>query len=191
MLFSMPRIIQHSHNFCSSSIPKPKLWIFSSRTPKPNDQGCIFFCLNPPPPPGAKKWPNKRLGEKKWLKGDEKRGKCIFFSQLVKSIHIFYSIDFKVYKITFFRLRRAPLILITFSCGKNINQERGGGKNMNFKFNIHPWCWYIFNMELMKFCDAINIKGVKWKSDNKLMQLITKNQIKTRMIIVYRSEDVI
>jgi len=25
-----------------------------------------------------------------------------------------------------------------FSWGKNINQEGGGGKNMNFKFNIHP-----------------------------------------------------
>ena len=35
MLFSMPRIIQHSYNFFCSRTPKPKLWIFSSRTPKP------------------------------------------------------------------------------------------------------------------------------------------------------------
>ena len=33
MLFSMPRIIQHSYNFFSSRIPKPKLRNFSSRTP--------------------------------------------------------------------------------------------------------------------------------------------------------------
>ena len=35
MLFSMPRIIQHSYNFFCSRTPKPKLWIFSSRTPNP------------------------------------------------------------------------------------------------------------------------------------------------------------
>ena len=23
-------------------------------------------------------------------------------------------------------------------------------------------CWYIFYIELVEFCDAINIKGVKW-----------------------------
>ena len=38
MLFSMPRIIQHSYNFFCSRTPKPKLWIFSSRTPKPKLQ---------------------------------------------------------------------------------------------------------------------------------------------------------
>ena len=33
-------------------------------------------------------------------------------------------------------------------------------------------------MELVEFYHAIKIKGVKWKSENKFMQLIMKNPIK-------------
>ena len=35
--------------------------------------------------------------------------------------------------------------MINFIWGKNINQEvGGGGRNMNFKINIHPYVFYIW-----------------------------------------------
>ena len=38
-------------------------------------------------------------------------------------------------------------------------------------------CWYIIYTDFVEFCDAINNKGVKWKSENKFMLLTTKNPI--------------
>ena len=32
----------------------------------------------------------------------------------------------------------------------------------NFFFFFRMPCWYIFYIELVGFCDVINIKGVKW-----------------------------
>ena len=47
----------------------------------------------------------------------------------------------------------------------------------NFFF-FHMPCSYIIYIELVEFCDSINIKVVtKWKAENEFMQLITKNQI--------------
>ena len=63
-------------------------------------------------------------------------GKCIFFPQLVKIMHIFSPIDLKYTKLqkkrlTFFACSAHYLIIINFCWGKNINQEGGEGKNMN------------------------------------------------------------
>ena len=38
----------------------------------------------------------------------------------------------------FFACGTHHYIIINFFWGKNMNQERGGGQNMNSKFNIHP-----------------------------------------------------
>ena len=83
------------------------------------------------------------LGEKNDWKGTKKGEKYIFFPQSVKSIHIFYPIDSTFTKLQQKRLKILAcgaqlLIIIHFIWGKNINQEGGGGKNMIFKFNIHP-----------------------------------------------------
>ena len=61
-------------------------------------------------------------------------GKCIFFPQMVKSMHIFWifsPIDLKYTKLLKKRLNIIhPLIIIIFSWGKNINQEGGGAKTL-------------------------------------------------------------
>ena len=71
-------------------------------------------------------------------------------------MHIFSQIDLKYTKFQkkadIFSPAAHPLII--FSWVKNINQG-GGGKNMNFKFNIQPccnvhWCRFIFT----SFCVA-------------------------------------
>ena len=50
------------------------------------------------------------------------------------------------------------------------------GYTISFKVVCFICCLdYIFYMELVEFCDAINIEGIKWKSENKCMQLMTKN----------------
>ena len=59
-------------------------------------------------------------------------------------MHIFSPIHLKYTKLQkkgrqFFDCGAHPLIVINLGWGKNINQEGGGDKNMNFKFNIHPW----------------------------------------------------
>ena len=85
------------------------------------------------------------IGENKWLKGDEKKGEIHIFPQLVKSMHIFSPIAYwlTMYKIAqkkaeIFHLRRGKPHYNKFHLGRY--QERmGGGKYMNFKFNIHPW----------------------------------------------------
>ena len=51
------------------------------------------------------------------------------------------------------------------------------GYTIFFKVVCFIFCVDIFYMELVEFCDAINIEGIKWKSENKCMQLITKNPI--------------
>ena len=95
-------------------------------------------------PPITQIWPNNMLGENNYWKGMKKGGKCIFFPHLVKSMNIFYPINLNIHN------RKKgwkcstcdthPLIIINFTGGKNknINQEGGGGKKMNFKFNIYP-----------------------------------------------------
>ena len=88
------------------------------------NQGCIFFCLTPHRPGGGGQKYDQITGwGKKLLKGDKKKeGKCIFFYQLVKSMHIFYPIDLKYTKLkkrlNIFPLRRAPLV-IKISVGEN------------------------------------------------------------------------
>ena len=59
---------------CSISL---KLFSYSSTS---SSEGFIFFLL-------AKIWPN--VGEKNYWRGMKKGGKCIFFPQLVKRMHIF------------------------------------------------------------------------------------------------------
>ena len=75
---------------------------------------------------------------KKWLKGDEKRGKMHIFSPIGKKYAYFCpnwleSIQNWKKKAEHF-----------WNWGKNKNQEQKG-KNMNFKFNIHPWAKKVNN----------------------------------------------
>ena len=67
------------------------------------------------------------LGKKNIERGEkiiERGGKGIIFPLLVKSMHIFSSIDLK-----FTRLPKKRLKIINFIRGKNINNEGGGAKN--------------------------------------------------------------
>ena len=83
----------------------------------------VYFSVWPPPPP--KKNDQIACWGKKIIKRGWKK-KCIFFPHLVKSMHIFSPIDLK-YK------------LWQISIGEKISIKKGGGKNMNCKFKIHPW----------------------------------------------------
>ena len=120
-----------------SSVPKVQIMKYNTKnifSLWEVEQGCIFFCLTPPPGGGgAKIWPNNMLGkkmiEREWKKG----GKCIYFPQLVKSMHIFSPIDLKFTKLQkkglkIFACGAHPPIVINFLWGKNMIQERGEAK---------------------------------------------------------------
>ena len=100
----------------------------------PDHQGSIFFGLTTPPPKQKK----ISCWGKKLLKGDEKgENAYLFFPQLVKSMHIFPTIDLKFTKLQkrleIFRLRRAAAhILINFLWEKNVNQEKGWEQKYEF-----------------------------------------------------------
>ena len=88
--------------------------------------------------------------EREW----KKRGKCIFFPQLEKSMHIFPPIDLKFTKLqkkrlTIFYLRRAPPHYINFHLGKKQKSKRGGGANMNLIYTT-PWGQLIHELNPLK-----------------------------------------
>ena len=67
----------------------------------------------------------------------KKGGKMHIFPRLVKSMYIVSPIDLKFAKLQkkglkFFTYGAHHLNIINFQRGKNMNQEGGGGKNMNF-----------------------------------------------------------
>ena len=88
---------------------------------------------------GGQKYGQMICWGKKIIERDEKGGKCIIFPQLVKSMYIFSPIDLKFSKWQKKAEHFYTHLILNLIWGKNINQKRGGGKNMNFKFNIHPW----------------------------------------------------
>ena len=71
-------------------------------------------------------------GEINALKGMKKGDKCIFSPHLINSMHNIPWL--KIYKIA---KKRLEFFIINY-LGKKY-KSRGGGKNINFKFNIHPW----------------------------------------------------
>ena len=106
----------------------------------------ILICL-PPPPIKKKNYCQIMFGKKYDTMRTKKRGvgECIFFPQLVKSMHIFSPIDLIFTKLQkkliIFRLQRASPHYNKLPLGEKY-ESRGRGKNMNFKFNIHP-CIYL------------------------------------------------
>ena len=77
----------------------------------------------------------------------KKGDKYIFFPHLVKSMHILPPIDLKYTKLqekTVWKLHATPFHYNKFQLGQKYKSRRGGSKNMNFKFNIHP-CMIIDN----------------------------------------------
>ena len=93
----------------------------------------LYFSVCPPP----QKYGQIKCWGKKWLKGDKKEGgKCIFFPQSVKSMHIVYPIDLKFTKLqkkrlVIFRLRCAPPQYNKFLFGIRYESERGRGKKFS------------------------------------------------------------
>ena len=73
-------------NRCVKGSYKQKI-IFQVAKPLRHFQGCILFCLTPPPQ--KKIWPNNRLGEKNDLKGIKKGGKLHIFSPNWWKVSIF------------------------------------------------------------------------------------------------------
>ena len=59
-------------------------------------QGCIFFCLTPPPGGGGQKYGQISCWGKKWLKGDEKRGENAYFFPIGKKYVYLSPIDTKI-----------------------------------------------------------------------------------------------
>ena len=84
-----------------------------------------IFSVWPPLQTPPKNMAKYHVGEKNDWKGMKKGRKCIFFPQLVKSMHIFSPIDLK-----FSKLQKKGLEI--FFGGKNMIQERGGGQKFEF-----------------------------------------------------------
>ena len=84
------------------------------------------------------------------MKGDEKRGGNANFFPIGEKYAYFFPNSLKVYKIEkqgwkFFACGAHPLIVIYFSWGKNINQERGGGANIGISNLIYtPECMFFY-----------------------------------------------
>ena len=88
-----------------------------------------------------KLWPNNMLGEKNYWKRAEKGGKMHIFSPIGISMHIFPPIDLKCTK-KGWKFLACGAHHVSFGEKNSIKKGGGGGKNMNFKFNIYP-CYYL------------------------------------------------
>ena len=98
-------------------------------------------------------WPN--VGGKNDWKGMKKGGKIHIFSPIGKKYAYFPPNWLKIYKIAqkslkIFACGAQPLIISNF-IGQKYKSRRGGGKNMNFKFGIHPCCLHMFWQTWDKF----------------------------------------
>ena len=99
-------------------------------------------------------------------------------------MHIFSPIDLKYTKfqkrLTIFAYGAQPLIIRNFIWGNKINQAGGGGvaKNLNTKFNIHPWpCIYLLIYNPRFFMTNNSFLNVSY-----IFRPINMNAVKNRQL---------
>ena len=98
-----------------------------------------IFLFDPLRPGGGEIWPNNRLGKKGMRKG----GEMPMFSPIGKKYAYFFPNRLIIHKNEKNAENFSPAAHTPHynkcQLGKKYKSRRGGGgKNMNFKFNIHP-----------------------------------------------------
>ena len=93
----------------------------------------------------------------------KKTRKIHIFSPIGKKCAYFFPNWLKIYTIATIKGWK-PLIIINFHSGQKYKSRRGGGKNMIFKFNIHP-CLLVF-----------------WAGVDNPLQFLLQNQALTSLI---------